>query len=194
MNMTVGQLARRSGLSRSALLYYDKLGLLSPRSRSGAGYRLYSPEDVKRLDEINRYRALGLPLREIAILLREERAKSRAGEVLSRHLRFLEERIATLRRQHREAALLLDGLSRRPRKRRSRSTGTRKARAGKEADEMVTKERWVEIMKAAGFTEEQMHEWHRQFERLEPEAHEEFLASLGIGSDEVAAIRKRFKE
>ncbi len=57
---------------------------------------------------------------------------------------------------------------------------------------MITKDRWIEIMEAAGFTEDDMHNWHRQFERLEPEAHQEFLESLGIGSGEITEIRKRF--
>ena len=58
---------------------------------------------------------------------------------------------------------------------------------------MVTKDRWVEIMRAAGFTDEDMHNWHRQFERLEPEAHQEFLESLGIEAGEIASIRERFQ-
>lgn len=38
-----------------------------------------------------------------------------------------------------------------------------------------------------------MHNWHRQFERLEPAAHQEFLESLGIEPDEIRKIRERFK-
>lgn len=55
---------------------------------------------------------------------------------------------------------------------------------------MVHKERWVEIMKAAGFSDEDMHNWHCQFEKMEPEAHDEFLQSLGIDAEEVRRIRE----
>jgi len=58
---------------------------------------------------------------------------------------------------------------------------------------VITKDRWVEIMRAAGLSDDDMHNWHRQFERLEPEAHQEFLESLGIEPDEIRAIRERFR-
>jgi len=55
--------------------------------------------------------------------------------------------------------------------------------------EVVNKERWVEIMRAAGLSEEDMHNWHVQCERMEPEAHQEFLESLDLDTEEVARIR-----
>jgi hypothetical protein len=51
-SVTIGQLARKHGLSRSTLLYYDRIGLLSPTSRSAAGYRRYGPTEVDRLTRI----------------------------------------------------------------------------------------------------------------------------------------------
>ena len=55
---------------------------------------------------------------------------------------------------------------------------------------MVNKQRWVEIMQAAGFTEQAMWQWHRSFETMEPEAHQEFLESLGIPPAEITRIRE----
>ncbi|MHB8902875.1 MAG: hypothetical protein ACYC6Y_29295 [Thermoguttaceae bacterium] len=55
---------------------------------------------------------------------------------------------------------------------------------------MITKDRWVEIMRAAGLSDDDMHNWHHQFERLEPDAHQEFLESLGISADEIQQIRQ----
>jgi DNA-binding transcriptional MerR regulator len=52
---TIGRIARIFGLSRSTLLYYDSIGLLTPTGRSDAGYRLYSEDDRKRLERINDY-------------------------------------------------------------------------------------------------------------------------------------------
>lgn len=43
----ISQLAQQFGLSRSTLLYYDRIGLLSPSARSEAGYRQYSPANLK---------------------------------------------------------------------------------------------------------------------------------------------------
>ncbi len=61
----VGELARRTGLSVRALRYYDGIGLLSPSRRSEGGHRLYTAEDVVRLQRIKSLRALGFTLREI---------------------------------------------------------------------------------------------------------------------------------
>jgi DNA-binding transcriptional MerR regulator len=47
------------------LRYYDRLGLLSPSSRSESGYRLYSDQDLLRLQEILALKFLGFSLDEI---------------------------------------------------------------------------------------------------------------------------------
>ena len=54
---------------------------------------------------------------------------------------------------------------------------------------MVTKQRWVEIMTAAGLDEAAMIKWHQAFEALEPAEHQLFLESLGIAAAEIKAIR-----
>ena len=59
---------------------------------------------------------------------------------------------------------------------------------------MLNKERWVEVMRAAGLTEADMHRWHIQFEKMEPEAHQEFLESLGIPAAEIDSIREYSRE
>ena len=43
---------------------------------------------------------------------------------------------------------------------------------------MVTKDKWVAIMKAAGFNEDDMHRWHAEFEKSAPDEHQEFLEFL----------------
>ncbi len=47
----------------------------------------------------------------------------------------------------------------------------------------------VQIMVAAGFSENDMVKWHQKFEELEPQEHQKFLESLGITSDEIRQIR-----
>jgi hypothetical protein len=54
----------------------------------------------------------------------------------------------------------------------------------------MTKEKWVSIMKAAGFNEDDMRRWHREFEKAAPEDHNEFLAYLHIPSAEIRSIRE----
>ena len=54
---------------------------------------------------------------------------------------------------------------------------------------MVTKEKWVEIMRAAGFSEDAMRRWHAEFEKLAPEEHQEFLEFLRIPGEEARSIR-----
>jgi hypothetical protein len=56
---------------------------------------------------------------------------------------------------------------------------------------MITKQKWIEIMRASGFTEEDMSRWHTQFETTAPAEHQEFLEFLHIPAEEVKAIRSR---
>ncbi|WP_098957783.1 MerR family transcriptional regulator [Pseudonocardia sp. N23] len=63
--MLIGDVARRSGVSARMLRHYDSLGLASPTGRTGAGYREYSEEDIRRILHIEILRSLGLSLREV---------------------------------------------------------------------------------------------------------------------------------
>lgn len=69
MLLTVGELARRCGMTVRALHHYDAIGLLQPASRSGAGYRLYARADIERLHRIQALRQLGLSLTSIGTAL-----------------------------------------------------------------------------------------------------------------------------
>ena len=61
----VKEVARIAGVSVRALHHYDEIGLLVPRGRTAAGYRLYDDDDLLRLQQILIGRELGLPLEEI---------------------------------------------------------------------------------------------------------------------------------
>lgn len=202
---TIGCLAKTVGLSRSTLLYYDRIGLLRPVNRSRGNYRLYSAEDVERLRRIHAYREMGLPLKQIHELAHGVNwGDSKAENMLERHLHSLEREIESLKKQQRQVVSLLEQITSRT---SLRGSGVRKARRpgaqlkgrkkpkpfSTQENDMVNKERWTEIMRAAGLSEEDMHNWHRQFERLEPEAHQEFLESLGISAEEIRDIRERFR-
>ncbi len=77
---TVGKVADTFGVTVRTLHHYDEIGLLTPSERSPAGYRLYTQEDLTRLQQIVVYRRLELPLEEIAALLDD-------GENAADHLR-----------------------------------------------------------------------------------------------------------
>ena len=61
----VTELARLSGVTVRTLHHYDAIGLLRPKRRTAAGYRLYSAKDVLLLQQILIYRQLGMPLERI---------------------------------------------------------------------------------------------------------------------------------
>ncbi|KIF04570.1 MerR family transcriptional regulator, partial [Streptomyces sp. RSD-27] len=64
--MLIGEVARRSGVSARMLRHYESLGLLRPTGRTGAGYREYGEEDIRRIFHIESLRSLGLGLRDVA--------------------------------------------------------------------------------------------------------------------------------
>jgi len=66
----ITEFAKLAGVTVRALHHYDRLGLLKPSGRSGSGYRLYRDRDVARLEQIVVLKFLGLPLKEIARVLR----------------------------------------------------------------------------------------------------------------------------
>jgi DNA-binding transcriptional MerR regulator len=61
----VKEVAEIAGVSVRTLHHYDAIGLLVPRGRSEAGYRLYDDEDLLRLQQILIGRELGLTLEAI---------------------------------------------------------------------------------------------------------------------------------
>jgi DNA-binding transcriptional MerR regulator len=77
----VGEVARMSGVSVRTLHHYDDVGLLVPSGRTESGYRLYSAEDLTRLQQILFYRELEFGLDGIAEIL------ARPGAAAEHHLR-----------------------------------------------------------------------------------------------------------
>ncbi|MGA1982661.1 MAG: MerR family transcriptional regulator [Acidobacteriaceae bacterium] len=65
----IGEFAELAGVTVRALHHYDRIGLLKPQ-RSNTGIRLYSLTDLERLVQIAALKFLGIPLREIKLLLK----------------------------------------------------------------------------------------------------------------------------
>jgi MerR family transcriptional regulator, thiopeptide resistance regulator len=171
---SIRELAATQGLSRTALLYYDRIGLLKPEYRTSSGRRLYSPADEERLARICRLRDAGLPLRDIEAVLEPNRSlRTPLARALNKRLTELNREIATLRKQQQVIVALM-----------------RRKAAGKRA-RLMNKERWIELLAAAGFDREDRNRWHVEFEKLSPEAHQDFLESLGISAPEIRIIRRQ---
>ena len=63
--MTVGEVARKMGVTVRTLQYYDKEGLLSPSAESEGGRRLYTDKDLVMLHQIISLKSLGFSLDDI---------------------------------------------------------------------------------------------------------------------------------
>lgn len=68
-NMTIGQLAKESGVRTDTIRYYETLKLVEPAGRTSAGYRLYNTASIERVSFIKRAKSLGFTLSDISALL-----------------------------------------------------------------------------------------------------------------------------
>jgi len=94
--LQIGEAAARAGLTQRTLRYYEELGLLKPASRMEGGFRLYSPEDMERIEYIKNLRdVLGFSLAEIRDMVGFEDARSQIKSELN-HAESPEERRARL--------------------------------------------------------------------------------------------------
>ena len=97
--MNITEAARASGLSAKTIRYYEEIGLVSPQ-RGPNGYRLFSPEEVRRLMFLGRARRLDFSLQDCRDLLMlsadTHRSSADVREIASRHLAEVDERLADL--------------------------------------------------------------------------------------------------
>ena len=63
--LTIGQLAKLTGVPPKTIRYYEEAGILPPPERSESRYRLYSETDVRRLQLVRRARALDISLPDV---------------------------------------------------------------------------------------------------------------------------------
>src|SRR6478735_1074020 len=89
--LKVGELARRTGLTVRTLHHYDAIGLLRPSLHTEAGYRLYTADDVARLQQVLSLRQLGFSLDEVRDCL--DRPGFSPLEVIGLHVARLREQI-----------------------------------------------------------------------------------------------------
>ncbi|MBI9112001.1 MerR family transcriptional regulator [Maridesulfovibrio ferrireducens] len=169
-NRTIGRLAKKFGLSRSTLLYYDSIELLSPSSHLKGDYRTYSNDEEERLSQICHYRKAGIPLKDIKKIL--DAPGNEISSILESRLKDLNDEIGSLHEQ------------------RQFISGILKNTPNVNISGQLSKELWTELLRSSGFSEDDMHEWHKAFEKSHPDKHQQFLEYLQIPKDEIALIRK----
>lgn len=107
--LKIGEVARKTGLPVKRIHYYERRGLLKPAGRSEAGYRLYTEEEVARLEFIKRAKLIGLTLEEIAELVGLA-AGCNEGEIMPRLEEAIDEKLRETERKIAELSAFRDGL------------------------------------------------------------------------------------
>ncbi|MFE0446397.1 MerR family transcriptional regulator [Streptomyces sp. PDY-4] len=92
--LTIGELARATGLSVRTIRYWSDEGALPPVTRSAGGYRLYDAGSAARLELIRTLRELGLGLHDVRRVLTGETTVAR---VAAAHVTALDAQIRSLR-------------------------------------------------------------------------------------------------
>jgi DNA polymerase III subunit beta len=97
---TIGRMARESGLTVSALRFYDAAGVICPATVDPrSGYRYYAPEQLVVARLVASLRRVGMPLVGIREVLAHRHDSSAVDALLAAHLRRLEQGLADARRE-----------------------------------------------------------------------------------------------
>ena len=103
--MNIGEASKASGVSSKMIRHYEKIGLLSKTTRSGAGYRHYTPAQVQALSLLRRARNLGFSMSDMAQLLSLWNDRGRTSADVKRlalgHVALLEQKAAALQEMSR---------------------------------------------------------------------------------------------
>ena len=98
--MTIGEVARRSGVPSKTIRYYESVGLVREPGRSDNGYRRYGPRSVDELRFVQRARSLGFTIKEVGSLLAlwgdEQRRSAEVKEMALAHVADVERKIEQL--------------------------------------------------------------------------------------------------
>jgi DNA-binding transcriptional MerR regulator len=97
--LQIGEVADRTGVTQRTLRFYEERGLLRPPSRMEGGFRLYSENDVARVEQIKRLQSLlGLTLAEIKDMVEAEEVREELNATY-RPDRPVEERIHRVKKR-----------------------------------------------------------------------------------------------
>jgi len=171
---TIGEMAKKFGLSRSTLLYYDRLGLVRPAARAANGYRLYDGQQANWLERIARYREAGIALTDIRRLLAMEDSGG-GNAILIERLKRIQAEIGRLKAQEKLVLAVL-----------------RENVAGGNAV-AYTRKTWAELLTSLGYSREDWLAWHREFETDSPASHHRFLKSLQLSEADIDRLLAEIK-
>lgn len=79
--MLINEVCKLTGLTKKAISYYEKHGLISP-GKDNSGYREYSNNDIALLNEISLYRKLDIPIKDIKIIIKTENKKAVINKII----------------------------------------------------------------------------------------------------------------
>ena len=100
MDLTIGELSRRTGVKVPTIRYYEQIGLMRDTPRTASNRRLYDGDATKRLAFIRHARQLGFDIeaiRELLALSAEPQASCHAADSIAlRHLAEIERRLSQL--------------------------------------------------------------------------------------------------
>jgi len=97
--LQIGEVADRTGVTQRTLRFYEERGLLKPPTRMEGGFRLYSEDDVERVEQIKRLQSLlGLTLAEIKEMVEAEEVREELNATF-RPDRPVDERITRVGRR-----------------------------------------------------------------------------------------------
>ncbi len=158
-------------LSRTTLIYYDSIGLLTPAERSAAGYRIYTESEREKLQIICTYRETGMPLRAVKKLLQSRKTDLIPADILEHRLNQINGLINDLEKQRRVILTMLGN-----------SSNLKEA--------ISSPKKFTDILRSIGFSDKDMQTWHGKLETEMPEFHGDFLTLLGFSPEDINRIRK----
>ena len=114
-SITIGHVAKRTGISIEAIRFYERKGLIDAPARKDSGYRQFAEDHIQRLLFIQQAKSLGFSLMEIKELLsikEDPETSSRDVKSLAKtKLQSIEEKIKILQRMKKTLKALVDSCS-----------------------------------------------------------------------------------
>ena len=107
---TTGEIAKLAGVSVRTVQFYDRKGILPPSQLSEGGRRLYSQEDLGKLQRICLWKTMGLSLEAIKGILESQNADKVLELLLEQQAKALEEDIQDRQQQLRSIRALEENL------------------------------------------------------------------------------------
>jgi MerR family copper efflux transcriptional regulator len=113
--LTIGQLAKATGVTSKTIRYYESVGVLRPPARSSSGYRQYDQRAAERLLFVRRARGLGLSLKSLTTVaasldVARPALRPRLLVLVREHLSAVQQQIADLHLLQRQLEQVLHRL------------------------------------------------------------------------------------